>query len=53
MTSEKTPRLAYKDLCIDAVDPERMAEFYASTLGLRVEVLDDDDYRLTGSTVAS
>ena len=49
MTSAKTPQLAYKDLCIDAVDPERMAEFYAATLRLRVEALDDGDYRLTGS----
>lgn len=48
MTSEKTPALAYKDLCIDAADPEVLAEFYAAALGLKAGALEDDDYRLTG-----
>ena len=50
MTSEKAPGPAYKDLCIDAVDPGVAAEFYAAALGLRIQELDDGDYRLNGET---
>ncbi len=38
----------FKDLCIDATDPARMARFWADALGLRTERLDDGDARLTG-----
>ncbi len=40
----------YKDLCIDAVDPERMGRFWAAALGLDLELLDDGDAKLTGPT---
>ena len=34
---EGTPMIAFKDLCIDAVDPSRMATFWSAVLGLRPE----------------
>ena len=40
----------YKDLCIDATDVRRLGEFWARTLDLRLEPLDDGDARLTGPT---
>jgi hypothetical protein len=40
----------YKDLCIDAVDPVRLGEFWAATLGLTATRLDDGDLRLDGPT---
>ena len=41
--------VTYKDLCIDAVDPHAVAPFWARTLGLEAELLDDGDARLFGS----
>jgi hypothetical protein len=38
----------WKDLCIDAGDPGRVAEFWAGVLGLRAEVQDDGDAVLRG-----
>ena len=38
----------YKDLCIDAVDPQRLGTFWAETLGLTPTRLDDGDLRLDG-----
>jgi catechol 2,3-dioxygenase-like lactoylglutathione lyase family enzyme len=46
------PLATYKDLCIDAVDPDRMGRFWAAALGLRPVVLDDGDLRLRGATSA-
>jgi len=40
----------YKDLCIDAVDPVALGEFWAETLGLTPTRLDDGDLRLDGPT---
>jgi hypothetical protein len=40
----------YKDLCIDAVDPVALGEFWAETLGLEPTRLDDGDLRLDGPT---
>jgi Glyoxalase-like domain len=40
----------YKDLCIDAVDPQAMGSFWGPVLRLEVEQLDDGDVRLTGAT---
>ena len=40
----------YKDLCIDAVDAERLGRFWAGALRLDLELLDDGDARLTGPT---
>jgi hypothetical protein len=40
----------YKDLCIDAVDPVALGEFWAETLGLEATRLDDGDLRLDGPT---
>ena len=42
----------YKDLCIDAVDPTRLGAFWAATLGLEREDLDDGDVVLRGPTPA-
>ena len=42
----------FKDLCIDAVDPERLGRFWAAALRLDLELLDDGDARLTGATPA-
>jgi hypothetical protein len=44
------PLAAYKDLCIDASDPERLATFWGELLGRRVERLDDGDAALRGAT---
>ena len=41
---------AYKDLCIDAVDPARLGAFWATVLGLRTDPLDDGDVVLRGPT---
>ena len=38
----------FKDLCIDATDPARMARFWADVLGPRAEHLDDGGARLRG-----
>ena len=40
----------YKDLCIDAVDPQAMGRFWGAALRLEVEQLDDGDVRLAGAT---
>lgn len=40
----------FKDLCIDAVDAERLAEFWAAVLGLEAKTLDDGDMLLSGRT---
>ncbi len=40
----------FKDLCIDATDPDRMARFWSAALGLRSEPLDDGDVHLVGAT---
>ena len=37
--------ISFKDLCIDAVNPEVLATFWASALGLRAEP-SSDDFRL-------
>jgi hypothetical protein len=42
----------YKDLCIDAVDAERLGRFWAGTLGLELELDGDGDGKLTGPTPA-
>ena len=42
------PIARWKDLCIDAVDPVRLATFWGALLGLDVEVLDDGDAVLRG-----
>jgi Glyoxalase-like domain len=38
----------YKDLCIDAADPDVLGRFWASALHLRFEALDDGDAVLRG-----
>lgn len=40
--------VSFKDLCIDAEDPIVLGAFWASTLGLRGEDLDDGGMKLTG-----
>ena len=40
----------FKDLCIDAVDPVVLGDFWAPTLGLGLTRLDDGDVRLDGPT---
>ena len=40
----------FKDLCIDAVDPVALGDFWAATLGLGLTRLDDGDVRLDGPT---
>ena len=42
----------YKDLCIDAVDAERIGRFWAGALGLELELHDDGDAKLVGPTSA-
>ena len=37
--------ISFKDLCIDAVDPELLASFWAAALGLRAEP-SGSDFRL-------
>ncbi len=44
------PLARWKDLCIDATDPDRMGVFWAGALGLRRMVLDDGDLRLDGES---
>ena len=44
---------AYKDLCMDAVDPRRLGEFWAGALGLELRAAGEDsngDYLLVGPT---
>jgi glyoxalase superfamily protein len=41
---------AWKDLCVDVVDPGVMGPFWAGTLGLEPKPLDDGDVLLTGPT---
>src|SRR5690606_23670070 len=40
----------WKDLCIDARDPRRLAEFWGPLLGLTPEVFDDGDAVLRAPT---
>lgn len=40
----------YKDLCIDAVDHEAMASFWASLLGLTIDDIEATRVKLVGST---
>jgi hypothetical protein len=40
----------YKDLCIDAVDVERMGRFWSRALGLELDLRGSDPARLTGAT---
>ena len=42
--------IAYKDLCIDAVDAPRLARFWGAALGLDVGLQDNGDAYLTGPT---
>jgi hypothetical protein len=44
------PIAAWKDLCVDVVDPGVMGPFWAETLGLEPERLDDGDVLLGGPT---
>lgn len=44
------PLATYKDLCIDAVDPQRLGAFWAGALRLDLEQLDDGDVKLVGPT---
>jgi predicted enzyme related to lactoylglutathione lyase len=46
------PLAAWKDLCIDASEPARLAGFWGALLGLSVEVQDDGDAVLRGATPA-
>ena len=48
--SSRPPLAAYKDLCIDAVDPGRLGAFWAGALGLRAEPSDGGDVVLRGAT---
>ena len=40
----------FKDLCLDAVDPAGLGQFYATVLGLRWEPDGDDEGVLRGAT---
>lgn len=40
--------VTFKDLCIDAVDPQAVGPFWARALGLELELLDDGDAKLSG-----
>jgi catechol 2,3-dioxygenase-like lactoylglutathione lyase family enzyme len=42
--------IAFKDLCLDAVRPDVVADFWAEVLGLEVERQDNGDARLSGAT---
>ncbi len=42
----------YEALCIDAVDSARLGRFWATALGLELELLDDGDAKLSGVTKA-
>jgi hypothetical protein len=44
------PIATWKDLCVDVVDPEVMGPFWAETLGLEPQPLDDGDVLLQGPT---
>lgn len=44
------PLAAYQDLCVDAVDAERLGRFWADVLGLRAERRGDGVVVLTGPT---
>src|ERR1700710_694333 len=44
------PPATFKDLCLDARDPQRLGRFWAAALGLELEVLDDGDAVLRGPT---
>ena len=44
------PIAAWKDLCVDVVDPAALGDFWAPTLGLGLTRLDDGDVRLDGPT---
>ena len=44
------PIARWKDLCIDATDAHRMAEFWGGLLGLAIELHDDGDAALRGAT---
>ncbi|WP_240917022.1 VOC family protein [Nocardioides sp. HDW12B] len=44
------PDAAWKDLCLDAVDPVRLGSFWGALLGLAAEVLDNGDVVLRGAT---
>jgi len=46
------PLAVWKDLCIDANDPARLAAFWGALLGREVEVHDDGDAVLRGATPA-
>lgn len=46
------PLAAYKDLCIDAVDPRGLAAFWAGALHLDVDPRDEDGGKLLGPTPA-
>jgi Glyoxalase-like domain len=46
------PLATWKDLCIDANDPPRLAAFWGTMLGRTVEVHDDGDAVLRGPTPA-
>ena len=46
------PLATYKDLCIDAVDPDLLGRFWAAALHRDFEALDDGDARLLGPTPA-
>ncbi len=43
---------AYKDLCIDALDPARLGRFWGEVLDLDLHIDDDGDAHLTGPTPA-
>jgi hypothetical protein len=40
----------FKDLCLDAGDPARLAAFWAAVLGRTWETRDDGEVRVTGPT---
>jgi hypothetical protein len=48
--SPVTPLASYKDLCLDAVDPQVVGGFWAAVLGLDLQVRGDGQTLLTGPT---
>jgi hypothetical protein len=44
------PIARWKDLCVDAADAHRMAQFWGAVLGLEVQLHDDGDAALCGAT---
>ncbi|HUR12896.1 MAG TPA: VOC family protein [Mycobacteriales bacterium] len=42
--------VSFKDLCVDAVRPEVVGEFWARVLGLQLELQDNGNARLSGAT---